>query len=289
MHLFTHYGFLGGTKGMLKIAPIDDYAQLHEICAPLNMHLAVTAILAGETPAQVYVDDLAAPTVALLFPWQGDRVYLAGEPHNEHTLADIKKMLAVRFAPTQQLAEPRIFRMHEVPGSWETHLPSLCDGMETTTANREWYVLSHVVPDWRASLAGAWQLRQIDYDLLADQRLLHLPELVAEIHSESPSPEDFLARKFGFCLLEGLALIGWCLSEYNHADRCEVGIETLPAYRRRGAGFVLASALIEHALAQGITHIGWHCWQNNHPSRSLAIKLGGTLQAEHTVQLCRFM
>jgi len=123
--------------------------------------------------------------------------------------------------------------------------------------------------------------------LLAERRLQHLPELIEEIHSESPSQEDFLAHKFGFCLQEATTLIGWCLSEYNHADRCEIGIETVPAYRRRGVAFISASALIAHALANGITRIGWHCWGHNAASRALAGKLGGALITEYPVQSCR--
>jgi RimJ/RimL family protein N-acetyltransferase len=58
---------------------------------------------------------------------------------------------------------------------------------------------------------------------------------------------------------------------------------TLPAYQRRGLGTVMTLALAERAWAQGLHHIGWHCWVNNHASRATAVKAGFVPQADYTV------
>jgi RimJ/RimL family protein N-acetyltransferase len=130
-------------------------------------------------------------------------------------------------------------------------------------------------------------MRRVDAGLLADGGIQHLDQLVAEIHSESHSVEDFLANKFGFCLQHGRALAGWCLSEYNHGDACELGIETVEGYRQQGLGTLTAAATIEYALARGITRIGWHCWAKNAASIALALKLGFVKVEEYAVLYCR--
>ncbi len=272
----------------LSLVPPTDYSKLQRICAPLDNHLAVAAILAGETPAQVYVDDVASPTVALLLPWNGHRVFLAGATNDQRLIADIRELLRAARSSPSSLRNPSDFLIYYVPSTWEANLAVLCQGMETTPAMRQYYTLAHAPPDWQRLLPATWQLRRVDAGLLAEHELKYLPELIEEVHAEAPSREDFLAHKFGYCLQEDQTLIGWCLSEYNHADRCEVGIATAPEYRRRGGAFILASALIAHALEVRITHIGWHCWSRNTASSLLAQKLGGSLAAEYPVRLCRF-
>ena len=79
-----------------------------------------------------------------------------------------------------------------------------------------------------------------------------MEQLREEMCSERPSVEDFLARSFGVCLVdeEQDALAGWCLSEYNCGDRCEVGIEVDEAYQRHGLGTLLARALCQEAFTR---------------------------------------
>ncbi len=268
---------------LMLLSPTE-YAKLQELCDLFDNYLAVSAIIAGETPAQVYVDDMNIPTVALLFPWDGHRVYLVGETHNEQLIQEIKRALFSFFSPFKKQGRSYEFLIYYASSLWEPHFSSLCEGMETRVARRQYYGITQVLPRWQEYLPAAWLLRRIDAQLLGEQQLRYLPELIEEVHSESPSVQDFLARKFGYCVQEDHTLLGWCLSEYNHEDRCEVGIETMSQYRKLGVGVITASALIAHALAQGITKIGWHCWKDNEPSSALAIKLGGTLVAEYAVQ-----
>jgi RimJ/RimL family protein N-acetyltransferase len=99
--------------------------------------------------------------------------------------------------------------------------------------------------------------------------------------------DAFLARCFGFCAVSGRAIAGWCLSEYNQPGRCEVGIATVPAFRRQGIATALTGALVEHALGQGITAIGWHCFASNAPSVATAEKAGFARRREYDVYYLR--
>jgi RimJ/RimL family protein N-acetyltransferase len=72
------------------------------------------------------------------------------------------------------------------------------------------------------------------------------------------------------------------MSEYNLGDRCEVGIETAPEYRRRGLATLVASAMLKHAADVGIKRVGWHCWADNAASVATAERLGLSRVAEYT-------
>jgi RimJ/RimL family protein N-acetyltransferase len=102
-----------------------------------------------------------------------------------------------------------------------------------------------------------------------------LAALVEEMCSERASVEGFVAHSFGLCPVhESGALAGWCLSEYNTGDRCEVGIATLPPYQRLGLATPLGSAFVELAAARGVTRIGWHCFAGNAASVATALSIG---------------
>jgi RimJ/RimL family protein N-acetyltransferase len=273
----------------LQILPPAGFAQLRELALPLDHLLVVTAILAGETPAQVYVDDRDAPSLALLIHWDGHRAYVLGETHASDLLQEIRETLFAFFASQGRQADKHAFALYYASPVWETSFQTVYAGVEIRSAERQYYELSAMPAQPQTPLPMTWRMRTIDASLLAEQDLEYLPKLIEEIHSESPSPEDFFSRKFGFCLQDDRRLIGWCLSEYNHTDRCEVGIETVAAYRQRGVAYRTASALIAEALSRGITTIGWHCWRANVASGALARQLGGVLTKEYSVALCRYV
>jgi RimJ/RimL family protein N-acetyltransferase len=84
------------------------------------------------------------------------------------------------------------------------------------------------------------------------------------------------------------SLAAWCLSEYNYADRCEVGIATVEEYQQRGLGTVVGCAFVEEAIRRGYRQIGWHCWLRNQPSAALAGKIGYSLRSEEEIAIGLF-
>ncbi|HKD77811.1 MAG TPA: hypothetical protein VKB76_20060, partial [Ktedonobacterales bacterium] len=91
---------------MLTVVPPANYSNLFALCAPLNIHLAVVAILAGETPAQIYVDDLDDPHVALIMHGLGHRIYLAGTPGDERLTEEMRQTLLVSASLGKNDATP---------------------------------------------------------------------------------------------------------------------------------------------------------------------------------------
>jgi len=108
------------------------------------------------------------------------------------------------------------------------------------------------------------------------------------MQSERISVQEFLEKSFGYSTRIDDEIVGWCMSEYNTANRCELGIATVGAYRRQGIATLLGKALIKHALAQDINCIGWHCWADNKPSIATARKLGFEKCFEYQVFIISF-
>ena len=250
-------------------------------------HLAVRVALAGEAPAELYVDDPLAPRAAILILWN-NRVFLAGTPTNPAFSQAFATLLHERYTPRATDTESFDCTITYTPGSCEDSLPALFADSDAFRAERQYFRLRLHAPLAPPALPDGFLLRKIDEVLVAETTLKHHHSLVAEIHSEAPSVAYFLQRRFGYGLQYGQELVGWCLSEYNHADQCELGIETLPGFQRRGLATATALATIAHAQSQGITSIGWHCWKKNIASSNLALKLDFEKVEDYPVWYCRF-
>ncbi len=257
------------------------------VLLPTDVHLAAAAALSGQAPAEIYADDPLHPrAAAVILP--NRRVYLAGSPEAVGFATAFAALLRERYLPLAVTAGPVPCVIAYTPASWEERLPDLFADISATRLEREYFRLQLRAPVAEPVIPGDLALRRVDETLVADMSLANHAALIAEVLSEAPSVPAFLAHKFGYCLLRGNALLAWCLSEYNCADRCELGIETLPAFRRQGYARAVALAAIHHAQSVGITAIGWHCWQTNVASIGLARKLGFEHVLRYPVWFCRF-
>ncbi|HEU5440590.1 MAG TPA: GNAT family N-acetyltransferase [Ktedonobacterales bacterium] len=271
---------------MYRLAQRDAHLA-GSVFAALEHHLAVLSALAGETPAEIYVDDPAHPQAGLLLPANRHRIYVAGVATPDFVTA-VAAVLRQRYLPAGQAAQPSDAIVYYAPDRWGPALAEQLAGVQTWEAERRYYRL-RLGPDAPSfPVPAGFTLRQIEAAVLDDHALLNCDELVAEVLSESPSVEEFLQHKLGYCAQQGQELAGWCLSEYNHAGRCEIGIETVAPYRRQGIGLATAAATLALAARQGIREVGWHCWGDNAASIGLATRLGFEEVARYRVLFCHF-
>lgn len=132
-----------------------------------------------------------------------------------------------------------------------------------------------------------------DGSVIVDESLLRqdwdgVDGIIHEILKGWPSIEAFLHRGFGCAALtetdRGVAIIGWCLTDWVVGDVCEFGIETDAAYRMQGWGRKMAAGALSLAKRRGIRRVGWQCWHSNEGSWHTALSAGFTRMNEHTVR-----
>lgn len=171
---------------------------------------------------------------------------------------------------------------------WENRLGDLFAGKRPIRRQRQYFELDARQFEPQVVVPDGYHLHQVDASLLTQEHLHNWDGLKTEMVSERPSLDDFLAKSFGVCIIHEDEIVGWCLSEYNCGPRCEIGIATDTAHRRKGLATLMATAVIQQALSQGIHQIGWHCWANNTPSSATARKLGFQLIDEAPAYLLFF-
>ena len=268
------------------------FGRVRPLLAGLDEHLAAQAILARDVPGQVVVDDPQQPAAALA--WTGHRFHLAGDPNREGFNAALRRLFTAEIYPQAQVAGQTEFTLYPAPGDRQAQVGVILGDKYPIQDHRECYEWDAASAgeahreDGRDHLPAGFVVRAVDARLLADAGLAHVDDLIEEVQSEGGSVADFLDKRFGVCVLHEAEIVGWCVSEFNSGDRCEVGIATDTRYRRRGLATAMTATLIAHAQARGISRIGWHCWASNRPSAATALRAGFTRRQDYPVYFAWF-
>ena len=250
--------------------------------AALDHNLAVRAVLAGRVPGEVWVDNAARPSLAVV---RSKLRGFIGGGAGPGEAAAVAALLRDTVLPEAQAAGLPGLMAHATDAAWAAGLDEALGELLPDSGARQYYEYAVTPDEAGAALPDGFALRAVDADLLADPHLTGLDELREEMCSERESVAAFLAESFGVCAVQGDALAGWCLSEYNLGDRCEVGIATAPPYQRRGLATAMTRSFLAQAAAHGVRRVGWHCWTRNLGSAATARKAGFSLRADETVRL----
>lgn len=261
----------------MRLLEQAEYRAAAPLLPALDIHLTVQAVISGAIPGDVYVDSPAAP--ATLVVRAGHLVYPAGAI-NEETSAFLAELITQQVVPFARTKGPGAYLVKPGTSDWLDLAQACCPAdMEGVRAERHRFEHTGDAPV--APLPEDFRLVEIEPSLLS-AGIEGIGALSEEMLSERPSVEEFLAHSFGIAALHGNRFAGWCTSEYNTGDRCEVGIGTEEPYRRRGLAAAMGAAFIELAHSRGVRRIGWHCFARNEGSVATALRLGYQKTADYS-------
>jgi RimJ/RimL family protein N-acetyltransferase len=257
---------------MLHILDPQNYHRALPLFGKFDLHLAGISVLRGDAPGTVWVDSDIQPSSVLVSA--GHRFILGGDDHNAEFNAGLKRLFTEEIYPHAQAVGQVDFAMYYPAPAWEETIPFILEGRYPNQDQRCYLQRGpSPLPAWREHLPAGFEAERIDAALL-DRNLENSEDVRRETVSECPSLDFFLQQRFGFCLHDDHQIVSWCMAEYNTGARCEIGIETVEAYQRRGLGALTANTLLEYAYTHGIARVGWHCWAANQPSMRTALHLG---------------
>jgi len=251
----------------------EQFSLAREILNGLDNHLAVQALLAGDSPGEIYLDDLDYPQAALA--WTMKRLFLAGRSDNEAINGALREFFVEKIYPDAIEQGLDGFTVFYTPDDWGTVIADvILAGKHPINDLRHYYRCEEIKHNWREILPHGYSLVEVDQQLVENKALGNLDELIEEVNSECESVAAFLEHRFGICVLHGDELVTWCLSEYNSAGRCEIGIATQPDHQRKGLATAASLALVETSLGRDYREVGWHCYAGNEPSIATALAAG---------------
>jgi RimJ/RimL family protein N-acetyltransferase len=222
--------------------------------------LSVRAVIHGELPGSVLVDDRESPTRGLVRTTECNLLF--GRPDGAEFNRDIRDAIGCLDQLTC-----------DHPG-WEDVVYGLHRNNALRKYTRAFYTLAR--EDFRGeSVPSAGNLRIIRHGDLG-----RLPYANAEIVSEWIKVEG-LDRLPGLPLaavvIRDGAIVSCSALDCIHDGRVEIGVKTRAGHRRMGHGKAAVLAMADASFRSGVREIGWHCVATNAGSRRIAEECGFTM------------
>jgi RimJ/RimL family protein N-acetyltransferase len=254
---------------MNNIAPTKSPA-VRELFHSLEHHSLISALFENNLKAQVFTDNDSRPQAGLIA--YNSRFIFGGDPTQAAFNADLRRHFAETVIPSCN-GEPFVTAF--TSDAWMPTLNSIFSDYKVILVPRLYF---EILPDptLEITLPEGFSLHHVTPELLASN-IGGMDALREEMYSERTSVDDFLARSFGLCPVYENQIAGWCLSEYNTGDRCEIGIATLEPHQRKGIATILTKAFLAEGAQRGYQRVGWDCWETNAASVATARKAGFTL------------
>ena len=248
----------------LKAVPVFE-GMKH--CVPAH------AILEGNNPGRVFVDDEHNPGTACIWTTWG-YLYLAGSVQNDKFNRKLSELLVDELLPALVKLGEVAPILYPFPELWENKLSEILQDRMPKKIYRRIFsfpVGEYTWLNWREQIPNGYRIERID------EHLLDIPETGAKVLKEISafweSVDQYLKDAPGVCLLYDNELISMCMTQSISSSRAEVSINTSEAYRGRGFASITASAFIEQCLARNLSP-NWECFWDHAISCHLAEKLG---------------
>jgi len=270
---------------MPEISPLDN-----QLARPLfhdleRSHALVTALFEGSAAARLFVDNISAPQTGVIVC--NSRVLCAGNASQASFLNEMRHAFSDELIPVHRSHGNKAFLVYAFGDGWDAALEQLFSDCKFYHGTRQYYEVTDFAPRRDVQWPEGFSIQLITPEFMSSN-VAGLEAVREEMCSERASVEDFLAHSFGMCPVYENDIAGWCMSEYNVAERCEIGIATTPNHQRKGIATLATWAFLAEAHRRGYTRVGWDCWARNEASAATARKAGFTLIDEYAAVVVEF-
>lgn len=247
-----------------------------------HLQLVASAVVAGNSPGLVWVDDADQPCSTALWD-KTHALYLAGAADNAAFNDALRHFMRETISQAVD-----VLKIYPASSDWHSVIEALYPYAALHQPPRVFYRLATLkLPNWRDRVPEGFSVSSINDQFAALTALRNFERLREEIEACWNALDDFHQRGFGFCAHDDETIVGWCTAEYVSGVQCGVGIETVEEYQRRGIATATASAFAEYCLERGIT-AHWDAWQWNTPSVATAEKVGFVKVEDYAIYFAEF-
>lgn len=263
---------------------------MHELKQPSSSVLTIDcpfpealAVIEGNNPGWVFVDDLNTPRAALVWAQGIGGFYLVGDANSAVFLGELDVY-------TDQVLGPRLHPLgvtwFEISGdgNWNAVIENVFRKRNLESGQQWVYTLKprgHK-PVTQRKAVGDCQLLRVDRHLLVDLPVGNKEFLFSKLVRFWGSVDTFLTTGLGYVLADGKEIASLCCSGLVAGNIHVVDIETEVSHRRKGYAEIVARAFVAECVEKHLQP-HWDCMAENTASARLAEKLGFTRSRVYTL------
>jgi RimJ/RimL family protein N-acetyltransferase len=250
----------------------NEFEKTFSLFKDLSYNLTVDAIIEGNRPGKIYVDNMADPKTA--FAWAKSSEYaLVGSHKNDAFNLSLQRLIAEKITQETKKHNITFSVLFYYPDIWNEKIDTVLRNFAARKSFRWRFTFRKLKVSWKDRIPSGYNIERIDKKLLKAASLRNVDRINDLIVFKWGSIDDFLREGFGFYLVNENNIVSWCISGNNCKNKCEITIGTHEKTRNRGFATLVASAFAEYCVSEDITP-SWHCGIENLSSIAVAEKVG---------------
>lgn len=239
----------------------SDYYKTKSLIKNTTHELFIEALLIGNAPGEIYVDDVNSPKSALFITEECKLV--AGNSSNCNFNQGIKDKLSFNDQIACDTEE------------WEEKIIAIHSNISLRKYARHYYILDKLkYLTFEEQLPKGFTLEYVYVDSINKISYENADKISDWFEAGFKELTTFSGYCLGSYIRTGNKIVSWCLVDCIAGKKAEIGLATDKAYRKMGLGAITAAATVGACLKSGIRQIGWQCISNNIGSCKIAEKIG---------------
>jgi GNAT superfamily N-acetyltransferase len=238
-------------------------------------YLSLYAIIEYKSSGRIWVNDKSSVKSAFVWDLVNGFLFALGKSNSKIDFPEMNHFLKEELVPEARKKGYTKLNTILLFDLTEAQNRILFEGLSTSTEDLYHFRLEGTeelkTPNF--DVPQGFRLERIDKSVLNNSRLANIGEIRRCIMACWQDLDRYLSDGVGFVILNDIAAVSWCSTDYVVSGKCDLYVETFEAYRRKGLGTIVASACIKECLGRKL-EVNWHCWPQNLESTGLARKIG---------------
>lgn len=270
---------------------IDEFSTIKPLLkrVDLEQHPVINGVVEGNNLGSIFVDDVNAPTVALVWA-QMEMFYLIGDSGNEAFNSLLEPFILNHIKPKALAIGDLDFNLETYPlGEWNQTIRNffkvtLSKGLRVPFVFDKDLFKEYVQTPYQ--IYTGYEVHRIDERIVEiDKEMI----IKGEILKFWESLEKFFQNGLGYCVLKDNAIIGTCISVFVSGQEFEIGINTYGTeHRGKGLASVMAREFICECLENNATP-HWTTEDFRKDSIAIAEKMGFLQQPKYIAYFIPFV
>jgi len=241
-----------------------------------HANLEVKAVIAGNNPGRVFVDDSDEPISAVVWSQGNGDFYLMGSNLNPRFNSMVASYINDELVPDLHYTKIDISGTHK---KWDATIEKAFTGKELKTSVQRVYSYVLKTPPMIKLIPKGYAIVPVDKKLLSSS-LEHSAYVVEQLEKYWHSVRVFLHDGFAYCAIQGNSIASICFVSFISAKAVLLKAETFEGYKRQGLAQALTAECVKRALKDKVVPY-WDCSATDAASVKIPEGLGFTKQWEY--------
>lgn len=237
----------------------NDYPKVSSLIKNTKHELSIQAVIAGNAPGEIYVDNPDAPLSTLIIAPECKVV--AGKADNKLFNQGVKSRLGFFDQITCD------------DEGWEESIHQIHSNIAIRKYRRRYYQFDQLkYKDFSRDLDLQYVIEYVDVDSLERLEYENSDKIRNWFHFMDINRfKDYCLGSF---IRKGNQIVSWCLVDCIVDNKIEIGVTTETQFKKKGLAAIATAATVYACTLKGIKEIGWHCVDTNVGSIRVAEKVG---------------